>query len=182
MPSSKFDCIFLDFDERQKASAAIERIRRDKINRYAIIFALSHTEAGGQEPAAGVSYVVSRSADFHTELKSSFLTARSLILGEKRRYQRHPVDLKASCACGDRITQTRIIDLSERGACLEFTFPMLIPMLELSFALPGIEGKIQAEVKVVWREERKAGVQFVGISETCKTALRDWLSNRVAFA
>ncbi|MBV9435099.1 MAG: PilZ domain-containing protein, partial [Acidobacteria bacterium] len=122
--SAKFDCIFLDFDDRDKALAAIEMVRRDRMNRYAIVFALSDADC---EATAGVSYSVRRSANFQGELKRSFLAARSLVLGEKRRYQRHPVDIKIACVCGDRTTQARIIDLSERGACVAFPYAVVVP-------------------------------------------------------
>ena len=177
LQSGKFDCIYLDLDYREKALAAVERVRIDRLNRYAIVFALSEREC---EVPGGISYVVRRSPDFYAELKRSFLSARSLVLGEKRRHERHPVDLEAFCVCGDRITEARLVDLSERGACLEYSSPILIPIMQLSFSLPGTEHQIQTDVKVAWREAGKAGVQFVSISEGSRIALRDWLAGRAA--
>ena len=175
MRSGRFDCIFLDFVERDKALLAVKSVRSDKYNRYAILFALTDSE---YEASAGISYMVCRSMDFSGELKRAFLSARSLVLGEKRRYQRYPVDLRASCACGDRVTEARIVDLSERGACLEFPFAIVIPILQMSFVLPGIEYRIETDVKVMWRAEGKVGIQFVSTSESSRTALRDWLTNQ----
>lgn len=173
----KFDCIFLDFEQRDLALCALEKVRSNRLNRYAIVFALSDSEC---EATVGVSYAVRRSTDFPVGLKRSFLSARSLVLGEQRRHHRHPVDLKVSCVCGDRVTEVRMTDLSERGACLECSLPTLVPILQVSFVLPGTRYQIEAEVKVAWREAEKAGVQFVSISESCRTALRDWLQRRVS--
>ena len=178
LSSNKFDCVFLDFNDRDRALSAIQKVRTDKLSRYAIVFALSDSEC---EPVMGISYSVCCSRDFPQELKQSFLSARSLVLGEKRRFQRHPVDLKVSCICGDRLTQARMIDLSERGACLELLSPT-VPILQLSFVLPGIECQIQTEVKVAWRENGKAGVQFVSISDSCRAALRSWLTNSLVLS
>jgi hypothetical protein len=177
LASKKVDCIFLDFDQRDLALEALERVRSNRLNRYTIVFALSDSEC---EASAGVSYTIRRSTDFHADLKRSFLSARSLVLGAQRRHHRHPVDLTVSCVCGDRVTEARMTDLSERGACLECSLPTVIPILQVSFALPGMQCQIQAEVKVAWREAGKAGVQFISISESCRAALREWLENRAS--
>ena len=175
--STKFDCIFLDFHPSDIALRALERVRSNRLNRYTIIFAISDSVCEG---TVGVSYTIPRSAEFQVSLKRSFISAQSLVLGEKRRHHRHSVDLKVSCICGDRITEARMTDLSERGACLECSLPALIPILQVSFALPGTHDQIQAEVKVAWREAGKAGVQFLSISESSRMALKDWLAIRVS--
>ena len=130
--------------------------------------------------AAGANFTVRRSESIQNDLKKAFESAHGLMLREKRRYERHPVDLSVEVTCNGRILIARMLDLSERGACLECSLPVPVQPLQLKFSLPGLT-KQQLAVKGVpaWMRGGRVGIQFTSFIEPSHAILCEWLSNQL---
>ena len=179
--TTKVDAIVLHVAGTNGIVLALESIRTGKLNRYAITVAVVD-DAQGESAArsSGANFTIRRSSSFREELKRAIESAHALMLREKRRYQRHPVELAVEVICNGRVTASRIVDISERGACIECPLPVAKQPLHLSFSLPGLKQQFKVEGIAAWTNAGKVGVQFMSFAEGSQTVLNAWLGNRIS--
>jgi PilZ domain len=174
--SGKFEAILLDMSDMDAAVAAIKSVRSGKLNRYSIILScISDGQSTAAAWAAGANFTVRRTTDFRNELKKAFQSAHGLILREKRRYYRHPVSIDAELLCCGRHLAGRMLDISERGACIECTVPIPKQPFEVCFLLPGLAQALRIDAMPAWTHGTKSGIQFTSLDEASQAALSQWL-------
>lgn len=179
--TQKVDAVVLDVTGASDTVLALESIRTGKLNRYAITVVLADDAQGASAArSSGANFTILRSSSFRTELKKAIESAHALMLREKRRYHRHPVDVRVEVICSGLVTPSRMVDISERGACLECPFLAAKQPLQLSFSLPGLQQRFRAEGIVAWTREGKIGVQFMSYVEGSQTVLTEWLGRQMS--
>lgn len=178
--TAKVDAIVLDIGSTKDTILVIDSIRTGRLNRYAIIVVVVDDIQGASAArGSGANFTILRSSSFREELKKAVESAHSLMLREKRRYHRHPVDVGVQVTCNGRVTPSKMVDISERGACLECSLVAKQP-LQLSFLLPGLQQRFRVEGIVAWTREGKVGVQFMVFVEGSQTVLNDWLGRQMS--
>lgn len=177
--SRKFEAVLLDMPHAD-ALAAIKTVRNGKLNRYSII--LSFVPDGQSASAvwlSGANFTIRRSSDVRSDLEKAFQSAHGLILREKRRYCRIPVNVTAELLLNGLQSAVRMLDISERGACIECTRAIPKHGLQLRFSLPGLAESLRIEAVPVWTRGTKTGIQFTSVDETSQTALSRWLMSQL---
>lgn len=104
-------------------------------------------------------------------------SARNLIVDRRLRYHRQHVDIETSLISGERKFDARILNLSQGGAGLAGNFASnLSQQVQLHFALPESERRVELAGKVVWvKEQAQAGIQFSEVSQPMQKQLQIWL-------
>lgn len=178
--TAKVDAIVLDIVGTNDTAVALESIRTGKLNRYAITVVLvDDAQSESAARSSGANFTIRRSSSFRDELKKAIESAHALMLREKRRYHRHLIDESVEVICNGRVTVSRMVDISERGACLECSLPAKQP-LQLSFSLPGSKQHFRIEGIVAWTRDGKIGVQFMSFVEGSQAVLTEWLGGRIS--
>lgn len=179
--TTKVDAILLDVTGANDIALALQNIRTGKLNRYSIILALVDDAQGASAArSSGANFTIQRSNRFPEELKKAIESAHALMLREKRRYHRHPVSVSVEVLCNGRITMSRMVDISERGACLECPLVMAKQPVQLSFSLPGLKQQFRVEGIAAWTDAGKLGIQFMSFVEGSQTVLAEWLGSEMS--
>lgn len=178
--STRFDAVILDYPEVNDATKGIMSVRTGKVNRYSIILALvSDSRGAATIRNAGASFTIQRSAALREDMERAIQSAYALIVRERRRYERHPVSGAVKVVCSGRTVTGKMIDVSERGACIECSLPPHTKSLELGFLLPGSDQQLKMEGIAAWTRGSQVGIQFTSVQEPSQAALVQWLKSRV---
>ena len=177
--NTKFEAILLDIPDTDAALAAIRSVRSGKLNRYSIILSfVSEGQSASADWAAGANFTIRRSRDLRNDLNKALQSAHGLMLREKRRYYRQALSIDAEVLSNGRQFRGRMLDISERGACIEFATPIPSQPLEVRFSLPGFTQALAIQAVPAWMRGTKIGVQFTLLDEVSKAALSQWLSSQ----
>jgi hypothetical protein len=175
----KVECILLDIADPAKFSDVISKLRAGKFNRYAIVVALADdAHRTVLSRISGANFFVSRSARLVPDLKQTLNSARALIIHEKRRYYRHPVNLGAEVFCDGQAVRVKMVDLSARGACLDGQGLPDNKKLRLRFVLPGSSHRLDLDVVVAWVRGTNTGVEFTSLNSDTDKTLKTWLREK----
>jgi hypothetical protein len=112
----------------------------------------------------------------------SVRAARGLILRERRRYFRYPVDLTVSLtpASGPSL-YARATSLSEEGLSVELLHPLPVgSSVEIRFDLPATSTIVEARGEVAWYQDQCTGIRFQEILQMSKTSFRKWLAENMS--
>jgi len=179
--TGKVDAIVLDIAGIRDTVLALESIRTGKLNRYAItVVFVDDPQGESAARSSGANFTIRRASSFRDELKRAIESAHSLMLREKRRYHRHPVDVGVEVICNGRVTVSKMLDISERGACLECSLPIAKQPLQLSFSLPRLKQHFRVEGIAAWTRDGKIGVQFMSFVEGSQLVLTEWLGSQMS--
>jgi CheY-like chemotaxis protein len=183
----KFDAVIVDCTSGITGLETIRGVRSLDSGKHAIVVAIVSGYPGMRDSfRAGASFVLDE--PLPTDMTSKILrVAYGLMLGERRRYYRHAVDLQVSVTLpsGDQMN-ARSTNLSERGIGLLSPFPLKAGQtLRLRFSLPGDPEPIETKAEVAWAhgESGKAGLRFLTMPAAAlfqmKTFFLKLLSNPV---
>jgi hypothetical protein len=75
-----------------------------------------------------------------------------------------------------------MLDISERGACLECASPIASQPLQLRFSLPGLTQHLILDGFAAWARAGKTGIQFTSLAESSHVDLCKWLASQVSIA
>jgi PilZ domain len=134
---------------------------REESTGISIILALvTDSESASAARASGANFAIQRTSNLHNDLERSLQSAYGLIWRERRRYERHPVDVSVDFPCNGRMATGRIIDISEGGACPECDFEFAAQPIRLGFSLPGLKQPLRIEGVATWKRGSKLGIHF----------------------
>jgi ActR/RegA family two-component response regulator len=177
----KFEAVIVDLQLGNEAKAVLEKIRLSPANRTAVLFAISDGDA---ETAvafkAGSNFVLTRPLSA-ASVDRSFKVAYGLIVRERRRYFRCPVEIPAAiCSPEAPPVHGKTLNISEGGVAIN-TSLALKPGVQakVKFTLPGREVQFEAESTVCWSKEGYLGFQFNCLSPERTSELQEWLSRRL---
>lgn len=174
----RYDATLIDCAGLPGARTVLENVRRSRMNRSSVTFAIVSEITSPREAAMlGASFVLDSS--FSQEwLLRSIRAAQGLMAQENRRYYRHPVDFIVWVQRpNDRTGEVPVsaTDLSQGGLGVQTALQLVEhSLVELRFALPG-ESTVDAQAEVLWAREGRAGLQFTRLSSKSRARLVAWL-------
>jgi DNA-binding response OmpR family regulator len=173
----KFDAVIVDC-EVQGATEFLERVRKTSANSHSLTFAIVNSDTG--LPAAfqmGANLALQKPITVD-RARSSLRAAYGLIMQERRRYFRYPVETSVQISHEERtVIRGTVLNVSEGGMALKSdTELQLNRLVKLKYYLPGIKGELEMKGLVVWKDEMgRAGVRFEALSPTMRQQLSEWL-------
>lgn len=176
---SKFEAVIVDFRLGSQAGAVLHEARQSASNEHSVLFTVSDNQAETTDAfKAGSTFVLRRPLSA-ASIDLSMKAAYGLIVRERRRYFRCPVE--APVAIHRAAMQTlhgRTVNVSEGGMCIT-TAASLGPgdWVQLQFTLAGDEFQFALESTVCWAKEQALGLRFRSSHQTAK--LQEWLSRRL---
>jgi ActR/RegA family two-component response regulator len=177
----KFDAVIVDLQLGSEANAVLEKVRRSPANRTAVVFAVSDSDAETVGAFKAGSNFVLRKPLSLTSIGLHLRVAYGLILRERRRYFRCPVEIPAVIS---RVGMPKVhgltLNISESGIAIAAS-ASLWPgdKVQVHFTLPGHESQLVFGAAICWRKETYLGLQFTSVSPRLTSELQEWLLHRL---
>ena len=178
---AKFEAVIVDLRLGNQAGAILQAVRDSPSNKHAVVFTVSdsHAEATGAF-RAGSTFVLLRPLSAGL-INLSLKTAYGLIVRERRRYFRCPVEVPVAILRAALPTvHGRSVNVSEGGMSIapDDSLGSGEPV-QLQFALPGDEFQFVVEAAVCWASEQQIGMRFTFFSPHLASRLQEWLSRQL---
>ena len=177
----KFDAVVVDLQLEGPVKTVLDRVRRSPSNRTAVLFAISGSDAETIDAFRVGSNFVLRRPLSASSISRTLKVAYGLILRERRRYFRCPVDIAAMiCGAGMPDVHGQIINISENGMAVA-TSVALQPGLEVQvrFNLPGNEAHFVVGAVICWCKDGRIGLQLSSVAAHLTAELQEWLLARL---
>jgi ActR/RegA family two-component response regulator len=177
----KFEAVIVDLQLGDQASAVVEKVRLSPANRTAVIFTISDGDAEAACAFKAGSHFVLRRPLSQISIDRNLKVAYGLIVRERRRYFRCPVEIPA-VICGPAKPEIygQTLNISEGGIAIT-TSVSLGPgiKVQVEFTLPGHPSRFAVGAAVCWCKETYLGLQFTSLSPPLATELQEWLARRL---
>jgi len=177
----KFDAVIVDLQLGGQAKEVLEKIRLSPSNRTAVLFTISDSDADTAVAfKAGTNFVLRRPLSL-ASIDRSLKIAYGLIVRERRRYFRCPVEIPAEISGpGIPAVHGKTLNISEGGVAINTSLPLKPGVqVKVQFTLPEREARFEAEATVCWSKEGYLGFQFTSISPQLTSELQEWLARRL---
>ena len=174
----RLDAVIVDFD-LETAGDFTASIRAGNANKLAVIFAC-HSSAPQKQHAlsAGANFVLQKPLSFD-DVTDMLVSAREMMLRERRRYFRHPLYVPIAVVRDGQEHRLTTLNLSEGGAAIRahqsFDTGTLVGF---RFALP-TGHEVDGRGEIVWSNDDGAmGLRFHAIKDEVKAYLMRWLEEQ----
>jgi DNA-binding response OmpR family regulator len=178
LSNSKFEALVLDFDNVDAGVSIICKLRECSSSKDAIVFAVATAMSTRQRAFAGGANFAFGRPFVLAEIRNALQTAYSLMLRDRRRYFRCPVEypVQITRTSGQKL-QGKTINVSGNGMAAVLPCNLQVgERVELSFAMSEAELAIHAGGTVVWDDKHgKTGINFECTSAEVGTRLAAWL-------
>ena len=183
LADSKFDAVILDC-EVAGAPSLLQMIRGTANNGRTLAFAIVPDDAALQQAlAAGANLALEKPISMD-RARSSLRAAYGLIMQERRRFFRYPLDVAVRVGVSERVQLVgTAINISEGGMAIRCNDELPInAAVKLVFLLPGEKAEVEAKGMIVWKDARgHGGIRFEQMSAPNRQRLNDWLEGRTTF-
>jgi ActR/RegA family two-component response regulator len=178
--SRKFEAVTVDFKLGAQANAIIEKIRLSPSNRTAVIFAISDSDAETAAAYKAGSNFVLRRPLTPDSIDRNMKVAYGLIVRERRRYFRCPVEIPALISRPDAEIRGKTVNISEGGIAISTAVPLGPGInVQVEFTLPGHQSRFVVGAAVCWCKDTYLGLQFTSLSPQVSSELQEWLARRL---
>jgi CheY-like chemotaxis protein len=177
----KYDAVIVDCDDVEGAHGVLRNLRTSSSNKTSTAFAIiggATSMRSAFEMGANLALEKPITAD---RAKHSFRAAQGLMLQERRRYHRHPVEMAVTLRLQEKGKkhefQASAYDLSVGGMAVQVKSPLPAHegLATLHFVLPGTHNWIEIAGTVAWADgEGRAGVHFENVPAVAKEHLEKW--------
>ncbi len=180
----KYDAVLIDCDDVHNAITVLCSVRFTSSNKTSTVFAIVN---GITTPTSaielGANLALEKPISENTA-RHAIKTAHALMLQERRRYYRHPVDMAISIRFEDKDKGTRRevlatgINLSEGGMAVKVksTLPREFRTAQLRFVMPGSQDWVEIMGSIAWADELgNAGLRFENMPFTLRDRLEKFL-------
>jgi ActR/RegA family two-component response regulator len=177
----KFEAVMVDLQVGSQASAVLEKVRFSPSNRTAVIFTISGNDAETVSAfKAGSNFVLTRPLSL-ASIDRSLKVAYGLIVRERRRYFRCPVEIPATLwKPPTPEIHGRTVNISEGGIAIAASVSLGPGVkVQVQFTLPGHEKPFAVDATICWCNETYLGLQFTSLSPDLTSELQEWLSRRL---
>jgi ActR/RegA family two-component response regulator len=177
----KFEAVIVDLLLGGEANEILDKVRRSPSNRTAVIFTISEGDA---ETAgafkAGTNFVLRRPLS-SASIGRSLKVAYGLILRERRRYFRCPIEFPvAICRQGMPEIHGQTLNISENGIAISTSIALQPGVkVQVHFALPGDELRFVVGATICWCKQSYLGLQFSSVSARLTSVLQEWLLHKL---
>lgn len=177
----KFDAVIVDCDDLSGGVDLLKGLRGTQSNASSVAFAVLNGKTTTQEAfQIGANFVLQKPL---TPLHASrcFNAAMSVMVRERRRYFRHPVEMPVRVGLAqDAEISAATTNLSEGGMAIRFTGKLAKDAeCTLRFTLPGSHTSLELPGKIAWVGEGHAGIKFVEVPQSSQYQLDQWLTERL---
>jgi len=173
----RFDAVIIDFDV-QGADEFLRGVKRSPSNAHSLTFAIVNRDIGlAPAFAMGANLALQKPITLESA-RNSLRAAYGLIMQERRRYFRYPVETIVMLSPDETTTIVgTTMNLSEGGMALKCDRELQMNgLLKLKFSLPGVKGDLDARALVVWTDPiGRAGIRFEKLSNGSREKLSEWL-------
>jgi ActR/RegA family two-component response regulator len=177
---TKFEAVIVDFRVGSQAGAVLEGIRHSPSNEHAVVFTVCNSEVEAAEAFKNGSTFVLRRPLSPASIDLSLKAAYGLIIRERRRYFRCPVEIPvAILTTATETVHGHTVNVSEGGMAITIA-ASLGPgdQAQVKFTLPDDEFEFVFQATVCWAKEKRLGLQFTP-SPSGTHHLQEWLSRRL---
>jgi CheY-like chemotaxis protein len=178
--SSKIDALIVDCD--LNGTGQFFRELRQEASRASTVPLVIMGASQGKQDMAATGALFSFDKPISVEQAVRTLSAaRNMILDGRLRYHRAgmevPVSLKGR---KQKFSGGQLINLSQGGLQVRVDDGFDVSDLSrASFALPGTDCEVKADVEVAWSDDRgNVGIRFVKVAEQMQHNLRVWLAQQ----
>ena len=174
----KHDAVVLDCDNVQGAIEVLKSLRKATSNRSAIAFAITNRKTSQTEAfAMGANFVLEKPL-IMDRVARSMKAAHGLILRERRRYERHRMDVAVSLILpGTEQISAAVANLSEGGMAVKLMLPAPVSgTVRIQFQLPDSPNTMEAKSEIAWcdPEGKRIGVRFLEMSPQAQREMAHW--------
>ena len=176
-----FDVAVLDSDAPH-AETVIDQLRAAPSSRSAVLFLIGPADRSSPAPFTNqADHMLSRPLALEQTWRA-LRGARPQMESTMLRYFRVRLNAPAVLLRSDGSTvQARTCNVGQSGAGIQA--PVALERgetLTLRLELPGCGEAVQAQAEVVWTDHKgKAGVRFLLLEDTCRSALEAWIAGRL---
>jgi DNA-binding response OmpR family regulator len=173
----RFDCLIVDFDERDTALKLLQTATQPKSAALITIAILSEETRIREVLTAGAKFILRKPVSSE-QAAGTLQAATSLLRRERRRSFRVPVQapVQIGLSGGDPL-EGIMLDLSQTGMDVLAAQPLhAAALIGLRFALPDGSLEIDTHGEVVWANPNgQSGVRFLDLPEAQSEKLKTWL-------
>ncbi len=178
----RFDCVIIDFDV-PGADDFLREVRKSPSNTHSLTFAIVTADIGlASAFAMGANLALQKPITVESA-RNSLRAAYGLIMQERRRYFRYPVETLVMLSPDETTTIVgTTMNVSEGGMALKCDRELqLNGLVKLKFSLPGVKGELSASAIAVWKDPiGRVGIRFEKLSNTTREKLSEWLAIQAA--
>lgn len=184
----KWDAIIIDCDDVHGALDVLRTVRLTTSNKTSTAFAIINgvtSVRSAFELGANLALEKPITAD---RAKHSFRAVHGMMIAERRRYYRHPVDMAITLKYEDKNNQRHFeilataINLSEGGMAVKLKSlpPDMKAVATLHFILPGTHNWIETSGTIAWVDgECQAGIRFDNPPFSVREHLAQWFNQKM---
>jgi hypothetical protein len=180
---AKFEGVAIDFKARTQALELLTKLHKMTSHGGAVVLAI--LDRNGDVPStfrSGANFILER--PFASKILAPTLKAAySLMLQERRRYFRYPVQIPVYLSSSSSYSEfvATSVNISERGMALATSVALRVgEKIEAHMALPGTNRSARVTGEVCWSDENgRVGIQFIQVAADVTEMLRSWLSDRL---
>jgi DNA-binding response OmpR family regulator len=177
-----FDMVVVDWDGTDRGLEVLSHARQRGANRDSVLM-LATTERNPEPFLERGANVILYKPLTREALERHLRSAHLLMQDERRRYNRHPVQIPVAVRTPDgRQVMGTGFSLSEGGIALQFPERLSTrDMLRLEFVLPQEKLPVQLTGKLAWvNSDLHTGIRFVQLTPEIREQLRGWLERNAA--
>ena len=183
-----WDAIIIDCDDCHGALDVLRSVRKMASNKTSTAFAIINgitSVRNAFEMGANLALEKPITAD---RALHSFRAVHGMMLAERRRYYRHPVDMAVTLRYEDKDKRDKhevlatAINLSEGGMAVKLKSmpPDTKAVATLHFVLPGTSDWIETNGTIAWADgEGQAGIRFENPPFAVKEHLARWFNQKL---
>jgi len=177
----KYEAVIVDLQLGDQAKTVLEKVRLSPSNRTAVLFAISDSDGDTAGAFKQGSNFVMRRPLSPDSVERSLKVAYGMIVRERRRYFRCPVETVAAIHSADLpVVYGRTLNVSEGGIAINTSLTLKPGApVKLQFTLPGHAQPFQTEATVCWCKDSYLGFQFTSLSAQLTSSLQEWLARRL---
>lgn len=178
----KFDAVFLDCDLEDTLPFVARLRRQTTLNRTVIMLVVGSDEERLRAASRdGADLAMPKPLTLDLARKTVQL-ARSLMITERRRYFRHPVEGFAELRLEKDSLPVHLTNISEGGLAVHCKHELSVgARAEIEFYLPGEKNLVHARAIVAWvKPGQRAGLRFEHFYSGSRRLLDRWLDAQQA--
>jgi len=177
--SSKFDAVIVDCDDLQGGVEVLQNLRKAPSNRNSVAFAILNGKTTTRQAfEMGANFVLQKPIS-PLNATRCFDAALTFMDRERRRYFRHPVEMKVVIVFSHGTElKTTTSNLSEGGMAIRFPGEMPKDMIsKIQFTLPQTNTSLELKAEVAWADKAgRAGLRFLDVPQSSQHQLETWLT------
>lgn len=177
----KFDALIVDCDDLHGALDTLRHLRKAPSNRSSIAFAILNGITSVRTAFdMGANFVLDKPVTLERAARS-LRSAHGLMLRERRRYFRQPVQMPISITSSNGVEfLAGATNLSEGGMAIRCQHPLSdAGPYRVRFTLPGTRVNVDARVELAWTGDGQSGLRFQHLQETTRDEMDRWLADHL---